>query len=463
MAQIIEHPTEGKESRTEITFIPVDGVVIPEKLIRPINEDRVRMIAASMSEIGLRYPITVTEKGILVAGNHRLAAARLLGWEKIKAEIVSDDALDNRLWSLVENLMRHGLTELEEAECLKEYNDILVARGVLNENGGDRRSEKSRHKKNTHAIAKEMGMSKTTLNKKIRIVTNIGTDARNAIRNTKVAESVSELGRLADISSAEEQLEIAQKVADGEIKTVKEAVTAMDRDKQRKEFEKMSEEMKKLPDNVQLVNADFFEYTKTITPGSIDCIITDVPYVDGWKDNISRFLFAAARILKPGGAVITYLGHIRLPEYFEALEFMREMAKAEGKGDIVEFYWQCALVHRGRLAAVHPVGANCGFKPVMIAMKPPKQKPYKYYNDLIEGSGREKDKHDWQQSGAELLPMIDAFTKPGDVILDPFMGVGTVGIMAKMTARKFIGCEIENDTYLLALRNFVDKAVLEAK
>jgi ParB family chromosome partitioning protein len=458
MPQLIEHPTEGKEIRTEITFVPVDEVVVPEKLVRPLNEDRVRMISASMKEIGLRYPITVTDKGTLVAGNHRLAAAKLLGWEKIKAEIVTEDDLDNRLWALVENLMRHGLTELEEAESLKEYNDILVARGVRNENGGDRRSEGSKRKKNMVEVAKEIGMSKATLNRRIRIATNIGTDARDAIRNTKVAESASELGRLADISSAEEQLIIAQKVADGRIKTVKEAVTEMERDKQRKEFEKLSEETKKLPDNVQLVNADFFEHVKLIKPNSIDCIITDVPYVEEWKENIARFLFASARILKPGGAVVTYLGHIRLPDYFEALEFMREMAKNEKDMDIVEFYWQCALVHRGRLAAVHPVGANCGFKPVMIAMKPPKQKPYKYYNDLIEGSGREKDMHDWQQSGEELLPMIDAFTKPGDVMLDPFMGAGTVGIMAKMTARKFIGCEIEKDTYELAY-----KAILEAK
>ena len=458
MTEIIEHPREGKEIRTEITFVPVDEVVVPEKLVRPLNEDRVRMISASMKEIGLRYPITVTDTGTLVAGNHRLAAAKLLGWEKIKAEIVSEDDLDNRLWSLVENLMRHGLTELEEAECLKEYNDILVARGMRNENGGDRRSEGIKRKKNTAEVAKEIGMSKATLNRRIRIATNIGTDARDAIRNTKVADSMSEMMRLADISSAEEQLVVAQKVADGRIKTVKEVVTEMERDKQRKEFEKMSEETKKLPDNILLVNADFFEYAKTITPGSIDCIITDVPYVEEWRENIARFLIASAKVIRPGGAVITYLGHIRLPEYFEALEFIREMVKAEGKGDIVEFYWQCALVHRGHLAAVHPVGAMCGFKPVMIAMKPPKQKPYKMYNDLIEGSGREKDMHDWQQSGAELLPMIDAFTKPSDVILDPFMGAGTVGIMAKMTARKFIGVEIDKGTYELAY-----KAILETK
>ena len=107
--------------------------------------------------------------------------------------------------------MRHGLTELEEAECLKEYNDILVARGMRNENGGDRRSEGIKRKKNTAEVAKEIGMSKATLNRRIRIATNIGTDARDAIRNTKVADSMSEMMRLADISSAEEQLWLHRK------------------------------------------------------------------------------------------------------------------------------------------------------------------------------------------------------------------------------------------------------------
>ena len=39
--------------------------------------------------------------------------------------------------------------------------------------------------------------------------------------------------------------------------------------------------------------------------------------------------------------------------------------------------------------------------------------------------------------------MILSTTKPGDVILDPFFGVGTTGAAAKRLGRKFIGIERE--------------------
>ena len=37
---------------------------------------------------------------------------------------------------------------------------------------------------------------------------------------------------------------------------------------------------------------------------------------------------------------------------------------------------------------------------------------------------------------------IDAFTKPGDTVLDPFMGGGTTAIEALVSGRKFIGCDL---------------------
>jgi site-specific DNA-methyltransferase (adenine-specific) len=41
---------------------------------------------------------------------------------------------------------------------------------------------------------------------------------------------------------------------------------------------------------------------------------------------------------------------------------------------------------------------------------------------------------------AELLSVV---TKPGDVVLDPFMGSGTTGVACAQLGRRFIGIEIE--------------------
>jgi ParB family chromosome partitioning protein len=71
-----------------------------------------------MFKIGLNTPITV-RKGktgpILVAGLHRLEAAKLLGWKKIAAVQLPGSKSDARLWKGSENLHRADLTVLERS------------------------------------------------------------------------------------------------------------------------------------------------------------------------------------------------------------------------------------------------------------------------------------------------------------------------------------------------------------
>ncbi len=67
---------------------------------------------------------------------------------------------------------------------------------------------------------------------------------------------------------------------------------------------------------------------------------------------------------------------------------------------------------------------------------------------LCTGEERLKDEsgskaHPTQKPEALLHRVILASTKPGDLILDPFFGVGTTGAAAKRLGRKFIGIERE--------------------
>ena len=47
--------------------------------------------------------------------------------------------------------------------------------------------------------------------------------------------------------------------------------------------------------------------------------------------------------------------------------------------------------------------------------------------------------------------MIREFTQEGDVVLDPFMGLGTTGIVCARYGRSFVGCEIYKPYYDLAV------------
>ncbi len=91
---------------------------------RSLQNDKVRIIADSMNKIGLKTPITVRKcrTGIrLVAGLHRLEAAKLLGLKKIDAFQQPDSKNDASLWEDSENLHRAELTVLERADRIERW------------------------------------------------------------------------------------------------------------------------------------------------------------------------------------------------------------------------------------------------------------------------------------------------------------------------------------------------------
>lgn len=51
--------------------------------------------------------------------------------------------------------------------------------------------------------------------------------------------------------------------------------------------------------------------------------------------------------------------------------------------------------------------------------------------------------------------IINIATAPGDAILDPFMGSGTTGVVAKSMGRSFLGYEIDSDYFAIASERIV--------
>lgn len=61
------------------------------------------------------------------------------------------------------------------------------------------------------------------------------------------------------------------------------------------------------------------------------------------------------------------------------------------------------------------------------------------------GAERAESKHLTLKPIALMGHLVDVFTKPGDVILDPFMGSGTTGIAALEHGRRFVGMELTDE------------------
>jgi site-specific DNA-methyltransferase (adenine-specific) len=55
-------------------------------------------------------------------------------------------------------------------------------------------------------------------------------------------------------------------------------------------------------------------------------------------------------------------------------------------------------------------------------------------------------------------PCILASTRPGDFVLDPFFGSGTVGVVCQEYNRKFIGVELNSDYVNMACERLEEQA-----
>ena len=88
---------------------------------RPANLDGINELARSISEVGLLNPITIDQEHILVAGLHRLEAAKMLGWTEIECNVCTLDALQTELAEIDENVVRTELSVIEYGELLERW------------------------------------------------------------------------------------------------------------------------------------------------------------------------------------------------------------------------------------------------------------------------------------------------------------------------------------------------------
>ncbi len=151
----------------------IDDIVIGERL-RALSTDAVARLAGSMRDIGLRHPISVrvveemeldgrltSGVPVLVAGAHRLAAAKELGWSHIDCIEVEDDPVQAELWELAENLHRCDLTKEQRDAHFRRYAELVDERRAAV--CGQVVQKPGRPKETAAIIAEETGFSQRTI------------------------------------------------------------------------------------------------------------------------------------------------------------------------------------------------------------------------------------------------------------------------------------------------------------
>lgn len=182
---------------------------------------------------------------------------------------------------------------------------------------------------------------------------------------------------------------------------------------------------------------DFQKLLWDVESDSVDLLLTDPPYAQEYRQLWAHLAQHASRILRPGGFLIAYSGQNGLPEILNAL------------GEHLDYYWLAFLRHTLNAQRFEVQTMNAG-KPILIYNKPPRAKRAEWFCDLVNGSGKEKGFHKWQQDLQSAETILQAFSQPGQVVVDPCMGSGTIGLACKYLKRKFIGVEIDEQAFFIA-------------
>lgn len=177
---------------------------------------------------------------------------------------------------------------------------------------------------------------------------------------------------------------------------------------------------------------------KSIPDGSIDLVFTDPPYHKEYLYLYEWLSGFAARVLKPGGFLLTYAGNYWKDKVMghlgEHLEYFYDYVLPMSNSTML---WPRKTIARAKsiLAYTHPDS---------------KAKPKTNVLGLFDGGKRDKRYHDWGQDQESARYFIECFSSVGDTVCDPFVGGGTTSAVCKRIMRNCIAFEIDPSTAEIA-------------
>jgi DNA modification methylase len=236
--------------------------------------------------------------------------------------------------------------------------------------------------------------------------------------------------------------------------------------------------------NIELYNDNCINVMKNLKQSSVDLILTDPPYnlgkfmkdrqtnlkkmrenffgaagwddleYEDWIEHMEEFLELSSKVLKKGGALLIFMSLLKVESIVKIAEKYKFYYKTTGvwhklnpmpRNMNLHFInsteaW-IYFINNGRTGTFNNNG-----KPIHdfieTALTPMNEKKY--------------GKHPTQKPEQLLEHFIKVLSNENDTVLDPFMGSGTTGKVAKQNNRNFIGIELSKDYLEIAKKRIND-------
>lgn len=220
--------------------------------------------------------------------------------------------------------------------------------------------------------------------------------------------------------------------------------------------------------NSKLVNEDCRIALPQLENESIDLIVTDPPYKTTARGNAgnsggmlqkkqnmqgrvfdfndidcSEYAGEFYRVLKDGSHCYVMTNHTNLIKMLNTFtsvgfHFIKSLIWDKGNKIMGQYYMSqfeyILFFRKGKGVKIN----NCGTSDVLSI-------PNKKSKD-----DKGKNLHDTEKPVELMSILINNSTKEGGVVLDPFMGIGSTGIAAVQSNRKFVGFEIDKNYFDIA-------------
>ncbi len=420
-----------------------DDIVIDAEfasLIPPLSaEERQQLEENIVEHGGARDPLVVwASKGTLTLldGHNRYEICTRLELPFDIEEMRFDHRDDAMLWMIDNQRGRRNLPAIERVRLEFRREEIyrkMTVRGrprkeAITSDGGVVSDDGSTvaYSINRQKSASFSNPDDRKLDAKIGEAAGVSRDTVAKVRKIETAEAA---GKIDAETSA--KLRLGEVSINRVVRDLKEQETVAKREEQK------AAAVAKRQSVDGLYLGDFRQIGDKIPDDSVDLIFTDPPYdrkAIELFDGLGEF---AARVLRPGGSLVAYVGHIQLPECLERLS--RHM----------RYWWTCACVHGGPSARMTEYGIVAGWKPIVWFVKETRGDKSRFITDTVT-SGREKSHHEWQQSEAEARYFIELLTEKDGFVVDPFCGGGTTPVACVGIGRKWAAFEIDEARISLA-------------